>query len=137
MELISIDEIQKFQDSRVIKEIPMLTDQLMATLLFIGSNTNIPAHIHTFIDEIDYVIKGCGNITVDNKSKSIHKGMMILVPRGKSHFFSTSKEHLIIMAISPIIGSGKDSDTKHKTKKNQKGGKVKINHESSNITKGG
>ena len=75
MELISIDDIQKFQDSRVRKEIPMLTDQLMATLFFIGSNTSIPAHTHTFMDEIDYVVQGTGKITVDNKSKSIHKGI--------------------------------------------------------------
>ena len=117
MELISIDEITKFQDSKVIKEIPMLTDQLMATLLFIGSDTNIPAHTHIFMDEIDYVIKGTGKISVDNKSKSIHKGMMILVPRGTSHYFSTSDEHLIIMAVSPIIGENKDSQKTSKTGK--------------------
>ena len=130
MELISIDEIKKFQDSRVIKEIPMLTDQLMATLLFIGSDTNIPAHKHIFMDEIDYVIKGTGKVTVDNKSKSIHKGMMILVPRGTSHYFSTSKEHLVIMAISPIISGDKDSKKTSKTRKKSKGDKIK--NESSN-----
>ena len=115
MESINIYDMRKIQDSKVIKEIPILTDQLMATILFIDSNTTIPAHIHTDSDEMHYVIKGNGKITIGSKSKMIDEGMLVLAPKAKPHYFSTSKEQLMVLSISHIIEHDKDSKIKSRT----------------------
>jgi mannose-6-phosphate isomerase-like protein (cupin superfamily) len=74
----------------------------MATILSIGPNTIIPAHIHSESDEILYIVKGNGKITVGSKSITIKEGMLILVPKTESHYFSTSKESMIVLSNSPV-----------------------------------
>lgn len=108
MELININNIKELRNSKVIKKVLILTDQLMATILSIPPNTKIPAHIHTGNDEIHYVIKGEGKITIGKKSRKIKKGMLILVPKTESHYFSTSKEQLIVLSNSPVFNPIKD-----------------------------
>ncbi|UCF07258.1 MAG: cupin domain-containing protein [Thermoplasmata archaeon] len=104
MEMIDIKDIEKGSDSKPVKKVPILTDQLMATILTIGPNTKIPAHIHPDSDEIHYIVKGTGKITVGNKSITIKEGMLILVPKTESHYFSTSNEQMIVLSNSPVCG---------------------------------
>lgn len=108
MELINIEDIKELRNSKVIKKVPILTDQLMATILSIPPNTKIPSHIHTGSDEIHYVIKGEGKITIGKKSKTIKEGMLILVPKTESHYFSTLYEQLIVLSNSPVCDPVKD-----------------------------
>jgi mannose-6-phosphate isomerase-like protein (cupin superfamily) len=81
----------------------------MSTIFFIDANTSTPTHKHTGFDEIHYVIKGSGKITIDAESKTIQEGMLILVPKTKQHNFSTDGERLTILSINVVSdGDGKD-----------------------------
>lgn len=102
MEIIQIDNIKDFKESKIVKKVPILTDQLMATILLIPPNSKAPAHSHSESDEIHYIIKGTGKITVGKNSKSVNEGMLILVPKTELHFFSTSNANLIILSQSPV-----------------------------------
>jgi len=116
MEAIDINEIQEFQNSKIVKKVPILTEQLIVENLFIDINTNSAPHAHKDADEIQYIIKGTGKITIDNDSYPIKEGMSIFVPKSKRHDFSTSKERLIILSIriNPIPDYIKNRDLKLK-----------------------
>ena len=102
MEIIQIDSIKDFKDSKIVKRVPILTEQLMATILLIPPNSDAPAHAHSESDEIHYIIKGKGKITVGESTEKINEGMLILVPKTESHHFSTSKANLIVLSQSPV-----------------------------------
>ncbi len=104
MELIDIKNITNFQESKVVKKVPIITDQLMSTLFFIDSNTSTPAHTHTDYDEIHYIIKGSGEIVIGKNSRSISEGLLVVVPKSVSHHFSTTDEQLIVLTVS-IVGN--------------------------------
>lgn len=102
MEIIQIENINDFKESKIVKKVPILTEQLMATILLIPPNSNAPSHIHSESDEIHYIIKGNGKITVGKNSKNVKEGMLILVPKTESHHFSTSNANLIVLSQSPV-----------------------------------
>lgn len=99
MDLIDINKFRESQDPKIIKKVPILTDQLIATMLIIEPDTNIPAHDHLDIDEVHYIIRGSGRITIGNETGPVNDGIIILVPRGKSHCYSTSKDKLTVISV--------------------------------------
>jgi mannose-6-phosphate isomerase-like protein (cupin superfamily) len=107
MELVSISDIQSFQESKVIKKIPIISDQLMSTLLFIGANTNTPTHNHVDFDEIHYIIQGTGEVRIDGESSPVNEGMMILVPRPKPHNFITSDKQMTVLSFNLVQNTSK------------------------------
>ncbi len=107
MELINIDDMKEIEQAKVIKKVPIITDQVIASVYFIGPDRTLPRHIHTDIDEIHYIVDGNGLITIDESSKNISKGMLILVPKGNSHFLSASKNGMTLLSFCPIIPNGK------------------------------
>ena len=102
MEIIQIENIKDFKDSKIVKKVPILTEQLMATILLIPPNSKAPAHTHSESDEIHYIIKGNGKITVGESTEKVNEGMLILVPKTESHFFSTSDDNLTVLSNSPV-----------------------------------
>jgi mannose-6-phosphate isomerase-like protein (cupin superfamily) len=107
MEIISIPNIKDFRESRIIKKVPILTEQMMATLLLVPPNTEVPAHAHTENDEVHYIISGSGKITIGDHSEGVKEGMLILVPKAELHYFSTIKEPLVVLTNSPVCESNK------------------------------
>lgn len=102
MEIIDIESEEKINESKTIKKVPILSDQMMATLLLIPPNTEVPAHSHLESDEIHYVISGSGKITIGGHSEKVRKGMLILVQRAEFHYFTTQKEPLVVLTNSPV-----------------------------------
>ena len=102
MEIIQIEGINDFIESKIVKQVPILTEQLMATILMIPSNAKTPAHAHTESDEIHYIIRGTGRISVGKNSNKVQEGNLILVPKTESHYFSTSENTLIVLSQSPV-----------------------------------
>lgn len=116
MELVDINDVDDLRYSNIVKKVPILTDQLIVTILSIDIGTELPAHSHTDTDELHYIIKGSGKITVDGESRSIKEGILTLVPKAKTHYFTTFREQLIVMSISinPIPDYNKRRNLKSK-----------------------
>ncbi|UCE75423.1 MAG: cupin domain-containing protein [Methanomassiliicoccales archaeon] len=101
-EYVDIFDLKESHGFKVVKKVPILTDQLMATVLMIPPNTKIPAHVHFENDEIHYIVSGSGKISIGNKNRTIKEGMLIWVPKAKSHFFSTEKKSMVVLSNSPV-----------------------------------
>jgi quercetin dioxygenase-like cupin family protein len=107
MDLIDIKETKSSKCSKVVKEVPILTDDLMATTLFFDSNISIPPHVHKDADELHYIVKGAGRIETEGSTREIREGMLILIPRNESHCYSTDDEQMMVLSIRVVGDRGK------------------------------
>jgi mannose-6-phosphate isomerase-like protein (cupin superfamily) len=108
MDPIDITKVKSSICSKVVKEVPILTDDLIATTLFFDSNIRIPPHVHEDVDELHYVIRGTGNLNIGDNSRQIKEGMLILIPKNESHCYSTENEKLMVLSIRIVGDRGKD-----------------------------
>jgi mannose-6-phosphate isomerase-like protein (cupin superfamily) len=102
MELIDIINMKNRNGSKLFKNIPLLTDQVMAATLLMEPGTEQPGHAHENYDELHYIVKGKGRITIENDARNIEAGMLLLVPMSKTHFFQTGDEGLLVLSFSAV-----------------------------------
>ncbi len=69
---------------------------------------NVPKHIHTGSDEIQYVISGSGTFWLGNERRTIHPGDLIIVPKGTVHAGSepTGEEFKVLSIKLPPQAQG-------------------------------
>ena len=46
---------------------------------------NVPKHIHSNTDEIQYIVEGTGTAWLGGEKREIRPGMLIIIPRGTPH----------------------------------------------------
>ncbi|UCG68425.1 MAG: cupin domain-containing protein [Thermoplasmata archaeon] len=114
---VDIFDLKESQVFKVVKKVPILTDQLMATVLMIPPNTKIPAHVHSESDEIHYIVSGSGKISIGKHNRSIKEGMLILVPKAETHYFTTEKKPMVVLSNSPVCEPIKYQADKNDEKK--------------------
>jgi mannose-6-phosphate isomerase-like protein (cupin superfamily) len=102
MEMIDVLKYTDFKKGSVFREIPILTDQTMATILLIDSNSKTTDLNHPQKDRIYYIVRGTGEVTIDKESKNIKEGEMILIPKGSSHKYTTTTSRLVLISINQI-----------------------------------
>lgn len=102
MEIIDVFNYNQFKVGSVFKEVPIITDQTMATILLIDSNSNTTNLNHPQKDRIYYIVKGRGRVTIGNESRNIKEGELILIPKGSSHKYTTTTSRLILISINQI-----------------------------------
>ena len=102
MEFIDIKKIEEFQPASIVKKVPIMTDQLMATLICIDNQKKTVPHKHPDFDEFHFIVNGKGKITIGNNCLKLNMGMLVLVPRSEAHSFSTEEERLTILTICPL-----------------------------------
>ncbi len=107
-----MDDCWEIRSSDVMKKVPILSEQLVVSTLCLNSNASVPVHKHEHMDELVYVIKGAGEITIENISEQISEGMLILIPREKPHCVSTTEKQLMIMSIKSIESHQEKSNKK-------------------------
>ncbi len=102
MEIIDVLKYKDFKQGSVFREVPIITDQTMATILLIDSNSQTTDLNHPQKDRIYYIVKGTGEVTINKESKTIKEGEMILIPKGSSHKYTTDTSRLILISINQI-----------------------------------
>ncbi|MFW3145910.1 MAG: cupin domain-containing protein [Thermoplasmatota archaeon] len=102
MEIIDVLKYDQFKMGSVFREVPIITSQTMATILLIDSNSRTTNLNHPQKDRIYYIVRGKGEVTIENESRLIKEGDMILIPMGSSHKYSTSTSRLVLISINQI-----------------------------------
>jgi mannose-6-phosphate isomerase-like protein (cupin superfamily) len=97
--MIDIKDIEKTNISGIVKKVPILSDHLIVEILVIEKGEDSATHVHVGSDEVQYIIKGTGRITVDGKDYSLKDGLSILVPKCKPHKFASDNGQLMIMSV--------------------------------------
>lgn len=102
LEFANIPEISEFRFESVVKMVPIITDQIMATIMLIDTGKKDLAFRDSKSDRIYHIISGSGTITVENKERPVKQGSLILLPFGKIHFFSTNSEKMTVLCVKPV-----------------------------------
>jgi quercetin dioxygenase-like cupin family protein len=102
MEIQNIGPMSNLEKSGIVKQVPILSEQLIATTLFIDSDTKTPVHVHNDRDEIHYIIKGHGMIILDNEKQAVKEGDLVMVHKNEHHFLETNSEKMVVLTITPI-----------------------------------
>jgi mannose-6-phosphate isomerase-like protein (cupin superfamily) len=102
MEIIDVMKYTKFKKGAVFREIPILTDQTMATILLVDSDSMTTDLNHPQKDRIYYVVKGSGEVTINEESRMIKAGELILIPKGNSHKYTTTSRQLVLISVNQI-----------------------------------
>jgi mannose-6-phosphate isomerase-like protein (cupin superfamily) len=97
--MIDIKDIEKTNISGIVKKVPILSDHLIVEILVIEKGEDTATHIHSSSDEVQYVIKGTGHITVAGADYPLRDGLSVLVPKRMSHKFASDNGQLIIMSV--------------------------------------
>jgi quercetin dioxygenase-like cupin family protein len=109
MEMIKISKLEESRCANVTKQIPIITDDVLASVLFIHADKKLLALTPSNTDVIHYIIKGTGRITIDGETRTVAEGSLILVPKNKPHYYSTSDDELIVLNIKSMVQNGKIS----------------------------
>ena len=103
MEFVNMFEIEEFQSASIVKKIPIMTDQMVATLICIDKQKETISHVNQDFDEFHLVLSGSGKISIGNISVNLKEGMLVFVPRTETHCFSTKDDRLTVLTISPLL----------------------------------
>jgi mannose-6-phosphate isomerase-like protein (cupin superfamily) len=102
MEVVDVSKYTSFKKGSVFREVPILTNQTMATILLVDSDSKTTDLNHPQKDRIYYVVKGSGEVTIENEARMITEGELILIPKGKSHKYTTNSHRLTLISINQI-----------------------------------
>ena len=102
MEIVNIENLSESPCENVLKIIPIMTDEVLASVIFIHPGKKKLKLRSMDTDIIYYVCNGKGKITVGEETSEISQGALILVPSLKLHHFSTSEDELIILNVRLI-----------------------------------
>lgn len=101
-EFANIPEIIMFGAKSVIKTVPIVTDQIMSSVIYIDSYKKMIAFRDELSDRIYHIISGSGRITLGEEEIAVGKGTLALVPKGRTHYFSTDSEHMTVLCVRPV-----------------------------------
>ena len=102
MEIIDVLEYTQFKKGSVFREVPIITEQTMATILLIDSDSKTTDLNHPQKDRIYYIVSGSGEVTIDEETKNVKEGEMILIPKGSSHRYTTNSSRMVLISINQI-----------------------------------
>jgi len=95
-----IEEVKGFEDTcGIIKELQQSKSMSIAHVKLNGKGKR---HIHPEMEEIYYITKGKGYLTLDEKKYEIEEGDSINIP-DRSHFIETEETLELIVATSPVF----------------------------------
>lgn len=91
--------ISKHEDERRIltewiTDFPLKT----AKAIVAKDNCNVGQHYHKDKDEIFFLLKGSGRITLDNETEEFKEGDIAFISRGTKHSFWLSKDSIMLGA---------------------------------------
>ena len=102
MEIKNVKSLEEFNKNKAVRKVPVMTDDLSIALLFIDSNTEMPALFHKKIEKVHYIIKGEGKLNIGKESKKVKDGMLIRIPKNKLYYYTTFTKRMVILSIGPI-----------------------------------
>jgi mannose-6-phosphate isomerase-like protein (cupin superfamily) len=102
MEMININDIKEFKDHGVVKKVPMLTSNLMGSLLFIDNDTDMLAVRTKGSKEMHLVLEGAGKIEIDDEMEMIGQGSIMLIPAHSRYHYTTSEDKMVVLVVKLV-----------------------------------
>lgn len=102
MEQVNISDIEEFQTRKVIKNIPIVTRDLIISVLFFDKKIDSLALKEQTNDRVFYVIRGSGSVSSLDIDQIVSEGSLILIPGSEDFYISTNEDRMVILIIRSI-----------------------------------
>lgn len=102
MEIVDVAHLEEFRACQAIKKVPVLAEELMAEIFFIDASKKKMTLWDSDNDRIHYIVKGNGKLTVGSETRPVKEGMIILIHKSSSFYYSTDEDQLIVLSIKSI-----------------------------------
>ena len=98
MKIVNKNSVKTIEDvCGVIRE--LYNSQNMSISLATITGISVP-HMHKKMEEIYYVVKGRGKITIDGDSAKIKEGDLVSIPKNKFHYVETESNESIEVIVA-------------------------------------
>lgn len=81
------------------RRVPLPSTNGLLRLLCFEPNQKVPLHRHPEADEIFYVFKGQGEISVGAEKVQMENGFFVKTPAGVLHRWKNGKERLVLISV--------------------------------------
>ena len=98
MEMIKAESFMDFSPNKY-RRVPLPNTKGLMRLLCFEPNQKVPLHCHPEADEIFYVLKGQGEITVGEEKVKVKNGFFVKAPAGMLHQWKNGKERLVLISV--------------------------------------
>lgn len=120
---MNIEALEEYRTERVLKKVPILTDQVMVDILYIAPSTKGLSIQDIVSDWIYYVVRGAGRLDAGSDSVPLRSGMLMLVPKGERHVFSTDSERMCVLSFRSVGAPKCEIETQPYEKEGNEDGK--------------
>lgn len=97
MEIAPVESLVKFSPERYMRG-PIEGTQGLVRLLCFEPHQTVPNHRHPDADEVFYVLKGKGEITVGSEQAEVGEGCFVRAPTGVSHGWKNLGGRLVLIS---------------------------------------
>jgi quercetin dioxygenase-like cupin family protein len=98
MEILKAESLTDFSADKY-RRVPLPNTKGLMRLLCFEPNQHVPLHRHPEADEIFYVLKGQGEISVGEEKVKVNNGFFVKAPAGVLHKWQNSKERLVLISV--------------------------------------
>ena len=98
MEMTKAESFMDFSISKY-RRVPLPNTKGLIRLLCFEPNQKVPLHCHPEADEIFYVLKGQGEISVGEEKVKVENGFFVKAPAGMLHQWKNGKERLVLISV--------------------------------------
>jgi mannose-6-phosphate isomerase-like protein (cupin superfamily) len=97
--IVNIEDVEKIRDTcGYIRE--LYVDNTMS-LAYVNLSGKAKEHKHNVMQEVYYIIKGNGTITINEKTEDIWRGDLITIPKNSWHYLTGRGELELLVVTSP------------------------------------
>ena len=97
MEITNLDSLVEFSPEKYVR-VPIKGTEGLVRLLCFEPHQTVPLHKHPDADEIFYVIRGEGEITVDAEHANVSQGCLVRAPADVSHCWKNGEKQLVLVS---------------------------------------
>ena len=98
MEIVKAESLMDFSAGKY-RRVPLPYAKGLMRLLCFEPNQKVTLHRHPEADEIFYVLKGRGEISVGAEKVTVKNGFFVKAPAGVLHQWKNSKGRLVLISV--------------------------------------
>jgi mannose-6-phosphate isomerase-like protein (cupin superfamily) len=122
MEHIDMNGIKEFHEHKVVKKVPLLSSNLMSSLLFIGTGTKMLPVPTKGSEEMHFILEGSGSIEIEDEVQGVDQGVFLLIPPHSHYHYITLEQEMTVLLVKQVDHSQIDGmKTKEETLENTDG----------------
>jgi len=102
-EFVDVLTLEEYKQGSALKKVPLMGQGVLVTTLFIDSGGSALSRASEASSEVHYVVKGRGELTLNNSPTPVSEGTLILIPKNSRFRYESHGERIVVIAITALV----------------------------------